>query len=81
VDQILIASILLMVERALTLIVIDVGWPGNTPLGAIRKLYKNIMVTKGPPKCPNAAEIYAQLNNLVLNEKGDKYQGFKVDQT
>jgi hypothetical protein len=34
---------------------------------------------KGPPKCLNAAEIYAQLNNLVLNEKGDKYQGFRVD--
>jgi hypothetical protein len=27
----------------------------------------------------NVAEIYAQLNNLVLNEKGDKYQGFGVD--
>jgi hypothetical protein len=27
----------------------------------------------------NAAEIYAQLNNLVLNEKGNKYEGFGVD--
>jgi hypothetical protein len=36
-------------------------------------------ITKGPPKCLNAAEIYAQLNNLVLNEKGDKYEGFRVD--
>jgi hypothetical protein len=39
----------------------------------------NTVVMKGPPKCLNAAEIYAQLNNLVLNEKGDKYQGFRVD--
>jgi hypothetical protein len=37
------------------------------------------MVTKGLPKRLNAAEIYAQLNNLVLNKKGDKYQGFRVD--
>jgi hypothetical protein len=34
---------------------------------------------KGPQKRLNAAEIHAQLNNLVLNEKGDKYQGFRVD--
>jgi hypothetical protein len=30
------------------------------------------MVTKGPPKLLNTAKIYAHLNNLVLNEKGDK---------
>jgi hypothetical protein len=40
---------------------------------------KNIVVTKGPPKRLNVVEIYAQLNNLVLNEKGGKYQGFGVD--
>jgi hypothetical protein len=34
---------------------------------------------KGPPKCLNAVEIYSQLNNLVLNEKGDNYQRFGVD--
>jgi hypothetical protein len=39
---------------------------------------KNTMVMKGPPKRLNATEIYALLNNLVLNEKGDKYQGFRV---
>jgi hypothetical protein len=37
------------------------------------------VVNKGPPKRLNAAEIYAQRNNLVLIEKGDKYQGFGVD--
>jgi hypothetical protein len=26
-----------------------------------------------------ATKIYAQLNNLVLNEEGNKYQGFKVE--
>jgi hypothetical protein len=35
--QIQIASVLLMVERSLTSIVIDAGCLGNTPLGAIRK--------------------------------------------
>jgi hypothetical protein len=44
-----------------------------------KNFIKNIVVTKGPPKRLNAAEIYAQLNNLVLNEKGDKYDGFGVD--
>jgi hypothetical protein len=34
---------------------------------------------KGPPKRLNAAKLYPQLNNLVLNENGDKYQGFRVD--
>jgi hypothetical protein len=37
------------------------------------------VVTKGPPKCLNTTEIYAQLKNLVLNEKWDKYQEFRVD--
>jgi hypothetical protein len=37
------------------------------------------MVTKGPPKRLNTIEIYGQLNNLDLNEKGDKYQGFGLD--
>jgi hypothetical protein len=32
-----IASVLLMVERSLTSIVIDASCQGNTPLGAIRK--------------------------------------------
>jgi hypothetical protein len=67
-----------MVEKSLTSIAIAASCPGNTPLGAIRKTL-NIVVSKGPPKRLNAAEIYAQLNNLVLNEKGDKYQGFGVD--
>jgi hypothetical protein len=35
--QIQISSVLLMVERSLTSIVINAGCPGNTPLGAIRK--------------------------------------------
>jgi hypothetical protein len=39
-----------------------------------KNFIKNTVVTKGPPKGLNAAEIYAQLNNLVLNEKGDKYE-------
>jgi hypothetical protein len=38
-----------------------------------KNFIKNTMVTKGPPKHLNVAEIYAQLNNLVLNEKVDKY--------
>jgi hypothetical protein len=44
-----------------------------------KNFIKNTMVTKGPPKRMNGAEIYAQLNNLVLIEKGDKYKGFGVD--
>jgi hypothetical protein len=41
--QIRIASVLLMVERSLTSIVIDAGCTGNTPLGAIRKtLYRTL---------------------------------------
>jgi hypothetical protein len=44
-----------------------------------KNFIKNTVVTKGSPKCMNATKIYAQLNNLVLNEKGDKYQGFGVD--
>jgi hypothetical protein len=44
-----------------------------------KNFIKTTMVTKGPPKHLNTAEIYAQLNNLVLNEKGDKYQEFRVD--
>jgi hypothetical protein len=60
-----------VVERSLTSIAIDAGCLGNTPLGAIRKNFiKNTVVSKGPPKCLNVAEIYAQLNNRVLNEKG-----------
>jgi hypothetical protein len=35
-----------------------------------KNFIKNTVVTKGPPKRLNATEIYAQLNNLVLNEKG-----------
>jgi hypothetical protein len=68
-----------MVERSLTSIVIDAGCPGNTPLGAIKNFIKNTVVTKGPPKRLNATEIYARLNNLVLNGKGDKYDGFRVN--
>jgi hypothetical protein len=37
------------------------------------------VVTKGSPKRLNTLAIYAQLNNLVLNEKGNKYQGFEVE--
>jgi hypothetical protein len=44
-----------------------------------KNFIKTTVVNKGPPKRLNAAEIYAQLNNLVLNEKGDKYQEFRVD--
>jgi hypothetical protein len=46
-----------------------------------KNFIKNTMVTKGPPKHLNATEIYAQLNNIVLNEQGDKYQGFVVNHT
>jgi hypothetical protein len=54
--------------------------PKKHPFRSDKKNFiKNTMVTKGPPKRLNAAEIYAQLNNLVLNEKGDKYEGFGVD--
>jgi hypothetical protein len=67
-----------MVERSLTSIAIDAGCPGNTPLGEIRNFIENTVVMKGPPKRSNTTEIYAQLNNLILNEKGDKYQGFGV---
>jgi hypothetical protein len=45
-----------------------------------KNFIKNIVVTKGPPKRLNATEIYAQWNNIVLNEKGDKNQGFGVDE-
>jgi hypothetical protein len=52
----------------------------ETPFRSHKKNFiKNIVVTKGPPKRLNAVEVYAQLNNLVLNEKGDKYQGLRVD--
>jgi hypothetical protein len=54
--------------------------PRKHPFRSDKKNFiKNTLVTKGPPKRLNAAEIYAQLNNLVLNEKGDKYEGFGVD--
>jgi hypothetical protein len=54
--------------------------PRKHPFRSDKKNFiKNIVITKGPPKHLNVAEIYAQLNNLVLNEKGDKYQGFGVD--
>jgi len=54
--------------------------PRKHPFRSDKKNFiKNTVVTKGPPKRLNAAEIYAQLNNLVLNEKGDKYEGFGVD--
>jgi hypothetical protein len=55
--------------------------PRKHPFRSDKKNFiKNTVVTKGPPnKRLNTAEIYAQLNNLVLNEKGDKYQGFGVD--
>jgi hypothetical protein len=54
--------------------------PRKHPFRSDKKNFiKNSVVTKGPPKCLNAEEIYAQLNNLVLNEKGDKYEGFGVD--
>jgi hypothetical protein len=54
--------------------------PRKHPFRSDKKNFiKNTVVTKGQPKRPNAAEIYAQLNNLVLNEKGDKYEGFGVD--
>jgi hypothetical protein len=57
----------------------DVGCPGNTPLGAIRKNFTtNTMVMKGPPKHLNTPKNYTQLNNIVLNKEGDKYQGFGV---
>jgi hypothetical protein len=56
------------------------GLPRKHPFRSDKKNFiKNTMVTKGPPKCLNATEICTQLNNLVLNEKGDKYQGFGVD--
>jgi hypothetical protein len=45
--------------------------PKKHPFKSDKKNFiKNIVVTKGPPKRLNAAEIYAQLNNIVLNEKG-----------
>jgi hypothetical protein len=45
--------------------------PRKHPFRSNKKNFiKNTVVTKGPPKCLNAAGIYAQLNNLVLNEKG-----------
>jgi hypothetical protein len=53
--------------------------PRKHPFRSDKKNFiKNTVVTKGPPKRLNAAEIFAQLNNLVLNEKGDKYEGFRV---
>jgi hypothetical protein len=69
-----------MVERSLTSIVIDVGCPTNTPFRSDKKNFIKItVVTKGPPERLNVAEISSQLNNLVLNVKGDNYQGFGVD--
>jgi hypothetical protein len=54
--------------------------PWKHPFRSDKKNFiKNTVVTKGPPKRLNAAEIYAQPNNLVLNKKGDKYKGFRVD--
>jgi hypothetical protein len=54
--------------------------PRKHPFRSDKKNFiKNIVITKGPPKRLNVAEIYAQLNNLVLNEMGEKYQGFGVD--
>jgi hypothetical protein len=45
--------------------------PRKHPFRSDKKNFiKNTVVTKGPPKRLNAAEIYAQLNNFVLNEKG-----------
>jgi hypothetical protein len=54
--------------------------PRKHPFRSDKKNFiKNSVVTKVPPKLLNSTEIYAQLNNLVLNEKGDKYEGFGVD--
>jgi hypothetical protein len=44
--------------------------PRKHPFRSDKKNFiKNTVVTKGPPKRLNATEIYAQLNNLVQNEK------------
>jgi hypothetical protein len=31
---------------------------------------------RGPPKCLSGSEILAKLNNLKLNESGNKFVGF-----
>jgi hypothetical protein len=68
-----IASVLLMVERN-TYFDCHRRWlHRKRPFRSNKKNFiKNTVVTKGLPKHLNATGIYAQLNNLVVNKKGDK---------
>jgi hypothetical protein len=40
---------------------------------------KGTIVTRGPPKCLSGPDILARLNDLELNECGNRFEGFETE--
>jgi hypothetical protein len=68
------------VERYLTSIAIDVFLPQDHPFRfQINAFRKGTIMMRGPPKRLSGLEILVRLNDLKLNEHGNRFEGFGIE--